>query len=155
VNQPPDIRRGTSADLPRVVALLSATGLPTADLPGIPHLDLWVMELAGSVAGVIALERFGVEGLVRSLAVTPPYRNRGYGAQLVDRLEADARREGVRHLVLLTETADAFFRSRGYSLIDRGSVSLAVKQSAEFRSLCPASATCLSKSLSSPSHFEL
>ena len=96
--QLPDINRGTSADLPRVVALLSASGLPTADLSGITHLDLWVMELAGSLTGVIALERYGEEGLVRSLAVVPPYRNRGYGAQLVDRLEADAVREGVRHL---------------------------------------------------------
>jgi len=155
VIQLPDINRGTSADLPRVVALLSASGLPTADLSGITHLDLWVMELAGSLTGVIALERYGEEGLVRSLAVVPPYRNRGYGAQLVDRLEADAVREGVRHLVLLTETADAFFRRRGYSLVDRDSVSPAVKQSAEFRSLCPASARCLSKSLSSASHVGL
>jgi len=49
--------------------------------------------------------------------------------------------------VLLTETAEAFFRSRGYVPVERANVSPAVKQSAEFRTLCPASARCLSKSL--------
>ena len=142
---PPDIRRGTPADLQNLIGLLDSAGLPTTDLADIPHLDLWVMEIDDSLAGAIALERYGPEGLVRSLVVAPSLRNRGYGSQLADRLEADAVREGVQHLVLLTETADTFFRSRGYVPVDRSSVSPAVRQSAEFRSLCPDSARCLYK----------
>lgn len=143
----PDIRRGTSADLQNVIELLKSAGLPTADLADIAHLRLWVMEAGDSLAGAIALEPYGTDGLVRSLVVAPQFRNRGYGSQLADRLEADAVRDGVQRLILLTETAEAFFRARGYLPVDRSSVSPEVRQSAEFRSLCPASARCLSKSL--------
>jgi amino-acid N-acetyltransferase len=51
----------------------------------------------------------------------------------------------------LTETAEGFFRGLGYHVIDRGYVIEELKQSAEFRSLCPASAVCMTKSLVSPS----
>jgi amino-acid N-acetyltransferase len=144
---PPEIRRGAPADLQNVIGLLKSAGLPTMDLPEVPHLDFWVMESNGSLAGAIALERYGADALVRSFVVATPFRNRGYGSKLADRLEADAVREGVQHLFLLTETAEAFFRGRNYLPVDRSSVSPAVRQSAEFRLVCPASARCLSKSL--------
>jgi amino-acid N-acetyltransferase len=59
----------------------------------------------------------------------------------------DSRQAGIRRLVLLTETAASFFERLGYAVIDRQSVGAAVKESAEFRSLCPASAVCMTKSL--------
>jgi amino-acid N-acetyltransferase len=49
--------------------------------------------------------------------------------------------------VLLTETAKTFFEREGYSVIDRASAPEPVRTSAEFRTLCPQSATCLSKRL--------
>ena len=145
----PEIRRGQSADLPAVLRLLEEAGLPTADLAQIPHLDLWVLEADNSslMVGAIALERFGSEGLLRSLVVAPDYRNRSFGSDLVARLERDARADGVKQLVLLTETAKAFFATLGYQVTDRSRVSEALKQSAEFRTLCPASALCMSKLL--------
>lgn len=145
MSHPPDIRRGSAADLPAVAALLQSAGLTTADL-GVSRLQLWLAEAGNALVGVIALERFGSEGLLRSLAVAPEYRKLGFGRRLVARLEEDARAAGVRQLVLLTESAETFFRSLGYGVIDRGSVGEA-RQSAEFRSLCPASAICLSKTL--------
>jgi amino-acid N-acetyltransferase len=51
--------------------------------------------------------------------------------------------------VLLTQTAERFFSQRGYSRIDRASVPAPVQEASEFRSLCPASATCMSKALGS------
>jgi amino-acid N-acetyltransferase len=146
-----DIRRGRPADLPPVLALLENAGLPTADLKNIARLDMWVLEIKDSVAGVVALERHGSDGLLRSLAVAPEYRKRGLGSQLVERLESDARADGVKQLILLTETAEAFFRSLDYEVIDRRHVSEELQQSAEFRSLCPVSAICMSKVLAKPS----
>jgi amino-acid N-acetyltransferase len=143
----PDIRRGAPADLPQVTTLLNDAGLPTADLASIRELSMWVLEMEHSLIGVIALERYGSEGLLRSLAVTGEYRERGFGSLLVDRLEADAGASGVRQLVLLTETAEAYFRNRGYVVIGRDAVSDEIKQSAEFQSLCPVSARCLCKVL--------
>jgi amino-acid N-acetyltransferase len=146
MSQPPNIRRGSAADLPAVSALLDHAGLPTADLSP-SHLQMWLVEAKSALVGVIALERFGSEALLRSLAVVAEYRKLGVGRRLVARLEDDARANGVRQLVLLTETAEGFFRSLGYSVVDRSSVGEAPKQSAEFRSLCPVSAICMSKML--------
>jgi amino-acid N-acetyltransferase len=122
--------------------------LPTTDFPSVSDVQLWLFVAADSLVGVIALERFGSVGLLRSLAVAPEYRTCGFGRRLVERLETDARADGVTQLVLLTGTAEAFFGSRGYTVVDRGAVAEAVKQSAEFRSLCPASAVCMAKMLS-------
>jgi len=102
--------------MPAVLALLESAGLPTADLAGIAGLRTWVDESGDSISGVIALDAFGSEGLLRSLAVAPDYRGRGIGRVLVARLEADARAEGIRKLILLTQTAEPFFRSLGYEI---------------------------------------
>lgn len=142
------IRRGHSTDLVAVVQLLRSAGLPTADLSSAHEIRTWVLEQQGGISGVVGLERFGSEALLRSLAVAPEHRKRGLGHELVARLERDAQAEGIQQLVLLTETAESFFRSLGYAVTDRRNVSDEVQQSAEFRSLCPASAICMSKALS-------
>ncbi len=144
----PGIRRGDSNDMPAVLALLQSAGLPTSDLSSAQQLQLWVLQ-SDSLQGVIALEHFGSEALLRSLAVASECRRRGIGHQLVARLEHDAYAGGIQRLILLTETAQAFFRALDYQVIDRQAVGDAVKQSAEFRSLCPASAVCMSKTLQS------
>jgi amino-acid N-acetyltransferase len=147
MNPPPDIRRAGTADLPRITSLLERVGLPTADLGSIQQLEVWLLEENDTLVGAIALERYGSEALLRSFAVVPEYRKHGFGSTLVDRVEVDALADGVKRLVLLTETAEPFFRRRGYEITERSAVSNAVRESAEFRSLCPSSARCLSKSL--------
>ncbi len=129
--------------------LLEGAGLPTADLTSSPGLQLWVLEEGdSSIVGAIALERsWGNEALLRSLVIVPASRGCGFGQQLVARVEQDSRQAGIHRLVLLTETAEGFFKHLSYAVIDRLSVGDAVKQSAEFRSLCPASAVCMAKSL--------
>lgn len=95
------------------------------------------------------MERFGSRALLRSLAVAPSSQQRGIGRQLVARLEREAESDDVEQLVLLTETAEKFFRAIGYQVIERRHVPEEIKRSAEFRSLCPASAICMSKMLTS------
>lgn len=145
----PAIRRGHAADLAAVATLLEDFGLPTADLARAPDLRLWVVEDEQSIFGVIGMERFGACALLRSLAVAPGHQKRGIGRQLIVRLESDAQSDGVEQLVLLTETAEAFFRAIGYKVADRCHVPEDIKRTAEFQSLCPASAVCMTKSLSS------
>jgi amino-acid N-acetyltransferase len=148
MNEPTQrIRRGQPADLPAMESLLRSAGLPTEDIRSIPGLQTWVVEVGDSIRGAIALEPFAQEGLLRSLAVTPDARSQGLGRMLVAQLESDARADGVRSLVLLTQTAVTFFRKLGYEVVDRGDVSNEVKESAQFRSLCPATATCMAKRL--------
>jgi amino-acid N-acetyltransferase len=146
-SQQPAIRPGKTADLATVLALLKGAGLPTDDLTSAPDLYLWVLEAEREVVGVIGVQSFGSSALLRSLAIAPSFQRRGWGHQLVAQLERDVRGNGVEQLILLTQTAESFFRGIGYEVVDRQDVPEEVKQSAEFRSLCPASAVCMTKSV--------
>jgi amino-acid N-acetyltransferase len=142
------IRRGGALDTRAVTALLLAAKLPTEDLTSAPGLRTWVLEVAGELAGAIALEGPGSAArLLRSLVVAPRHQRRGLGQSLVARVELDARAEGVEQLVLLTETAQRFFSRLGYRAIERSAAPKPLQQSAEFRSLCPVSAVCMAKNL--------
>jgi amino-acid N-acetyltransferase len=83
--------------------------------------------------------------------VAPDCQRSGLGHALVTRLERDALADGVERLILLTDTAEAFFRRLDYEVIDRRYAPEEIKESAEFRSLCPATAVCMTKSLVSSS----
>jgi N-acetylglutamate synthase-like GNAT family acetyltransferase len=135
------------SDLAAVAALLGDFQLPTDDLASAPDLRLWVVADDSSLVGVIGLERADTNALLRSLAVAPRHQKLGLGRRLVAEVETAARSEGVVQLVLLTETAVAFFRANGYQVTDRRSIPEGIRQTAEFRSLCPASAVCMTKSL--------
>lgn len=134
------------ADLDAVRSLLAAAGLPTSDLtPASPQF--LVVHEAGRIVAAGALERFGSDALLRSVAVAPEQRSQGLGRLMVRELERLASSSGVAQLVLLTMTASDFFAGLGYRIIDRTSAPAAVQRSAEFRSLCPSSATCMAKRL--------
>lgn len=119
------------------------------DLSSAPGLKVWVLEIEGQLAGAVALE--GTEPssrLLRSLVIAPAHQRRGLGPELVARVERDARAEGVERLVLLTESAQSLFDRLGYEIIERAAAPEPLRQSAEFRTLCPASAVCMAKRLS-------
>jgi N-acetylglutamate synthase-like GNAT family acetyltransferase len=137
----------TAADLAAVRALLEQSALPTADLMTAPNLRFWVHIDNNQLVGAVGLERYGASGLLRLLVVSPASQRRGLGRELVATLEREAATAGIKMLVLLTQTAEPFFARLGYTVIDRAYVPGEVKESAEFRSFCPASAACMSKAL--------
>ena len=147
VNATPSIRRARAADLGHVRFLLSEAQLPTADLDTAPGLRCWVLELGDELIGTIGLECAGNGALVRSLTIAKIHRGQGWGRALLSALEREARSLDIRQLVLLTETAQPFFAAHGYAVIDRRYVPEELKHSAEFQSLCPVSAVCMTKSL--------
>jgi len=134
-------------DIPAIVALLAASGLPSSDVLPDSHPEFLVVRDRGDVVGVVGLERFGDTALLRSLVVRPAHRGRGLGILLVRALEQHVRDRGVLSLILLTKTAEQFFRERGYSVVARTEAPPAVQASTEFRSLCPSSAICMRKRL--------
>jgi amino-acid N-acetyltransferase len=136
-----------STELPEIVSLLAAAGLPVADLAADGQVEFLVARLGQRVVGVVGLERFGEFGLLRSLAVSKPHQGLGLGLALTQALEEHAASTGMSSLVLLTETASEFFRRHGYQVVPRDQAPLAVLASSEFRSLCPQSALCLIKRL--------
>ena len=127
--------------------MLQRNGLPTADL-GIARPEFVIAAHADRIVGIGALERFGDTALLRSVAVEAQWRGSGVGRLIVGELERRARAVGIGELILLTLTARDFFQRLGYAAKNRAQVSPAVLDSAEFRSLCPASAMCLAKSVS-------
>jgi N-acetylglutamate synthase-like GNAT family acetyltransferase len=143
----PDIAAAAEEDLPEIVALLAASDLPTADVNADSQTEFFVIWKNRQLVGVVGLERYGIVGLLRSLAVSPDHRQLGLGIALTHAVEERARARGLRSMVLLTETAAGFFERLGYQPIARKDAPAPVAASMEFRSLCPASATCMMRLL--------
>lgn len=125
--------------------LLQSSNLPVADIG--PKVMLFGEHREGRLLGVVGLERHGVVGLLRSLAVDPNHRGEGLGAKLVEMLEDFALGLGVHSLFLLTTTAEPFFARRGYGRIPRDSAPAEIQGTAEFSSLCPTSSAFMGKRL--------
>lgn len=141
------IRRPSDGDLGFIRAILSDADLPTDDIAPGPVPGFRIAECDGVPAGVIGWEPHGDVALLRSLAVVPGARAGGIGRALVAHLEDVAVAAGVRRLTLLTQTARGFFEALGYAVVQRAEVPVALRETAQFRTLCPASATCMSKTL--------
>ena len=143
---PVDFRRATTADLESVNSLLSQSHLP---LDGVSECieRFFVAEAAGSIVGSIGMERHGPFALLRSAAVSQPLQGRGIGRRLVEELIADAERDGVSALYLLTTTAEGYFPSFGFERIDRGTVPPDLADSPELKGACPDSAIVMRKAL--------
>jgi amino-acid N-acetyltransferase len=87
--------------------------------------------------------------LLRSVAVEPAWRSQGIGTALVTRVISDAEARGIRALYLLTTTAERYFPSFGFHPIAREEVPEDVRETAEFRDACPASAIVMARPLTS------
>ena len=129
------VRAAGPADLPAVRALLSAASLP---LDGADQaFEQGVVAVAGGiVVGAAALERYGTDGLLRSVVVEPGQRGTGVGRALVAAAETLAAGLGIRDLYLLTETAVEWFPRLGYVMLDRAAAPGGIAGSWEFRFAC-------------------
>jgi amino-acid N-acetyltransferase len=140
------LRAGTVQDAASIRALLESAGLPTDDL--LTSNPLFVVACDNDrVIATGALQRFGTSALLRSVVVAPDLRGSGLGRTIVQDLERLAQSSRIEQVFLLTQTAQRFFEHRGYRVTDRQSVPHDVQGSAELRSLCPASAVCMAKTL--------
>jgi amino-acid N-acetyltransferase len=142
----PTLRPASAADAPLIHDLLERCGLPSCDL-STARAEFVIASRDGELIGSGALERFGDTALLRSVAVEAQWRGSGLGRLIVAELERRAQAAGIRELILLTLTARDFFARLGYGAKDRAQVPPAVLNSAEFRTLCPASAACMAKGL--------
>jgi len=134
-------------DLPAVRTLLDTGGLPHEDL-GPDHLTRFLAaRVDGKLVGIVGFEKYGTLGLVRSLCVEPFYRGSGIGRTLLDRIEAAALSEGITWLYALTMTIETMLVRRGYEPVPRDDAPDDIRQTSEFRGLCPDSAALLRKCL--------
>lgn len=119
--------------------LLADAGLPLDGLDD--HVDrLWVWDDGGHVAGAIAFERYGTDGLLRSLVVDPAQRGTGLGRALLHAGLDAMRRDGVRHAYGLTTTIPDWLARLGWTELPRSALPAGLDASMELQGACPASA---------------
>lgn len=142
------VRAATGTDRAAVHALLDAARLP---LDGVE--DAWPrMRVACDDARVVSAA--GVEvhdraALLRSVVVDPAWRGRGIGEELVWRVLAAARAEGLDDAWLLTFIPDWFSRL-GFGRTERAAAPASMRQSSEFTGACPESAVAMRRPPGSP-----
>lgn len=125
---------------------LTLASLPVDDLT-LPGRRFFSFNQHGIDVAFGGIEGSGADRLLRSLVVLEGQRGRGTGAAVLGALEAFAKSEGGGRLHLLTDSAVAFFTAHGYQARDRSLAPASISAMAQFKTLCPASATYLSKGL--------
>lgn len=138
-----------AGDLPAVRDLLRRCELP-ADLE--VAADCLLARRGKVLVGCVALERYGADALLRSLAVGPEQRGEGLGRALVQRITRRARALGARRLWLLTTTAADYFATLGYVRVERASAPARLQASSQFAGVCPSTAACMVRPLSPGAH---
>ena len=138
------IRPGETSPVKDIIA---AAGLSIQDLNAKKLGHFIVARQGDTIVGTVGVEPAGDDALLRSLAVVEAHRGQTIGAQLVAAIEKYARSLGVISLYLLTMEASEYFKKLGYQTLGRDTTPAEIQSTEEFRSLCPASAQCLYKSL--------
>lgn len=143
------LREARATDWEAVAHLLTDAGLPLDGAAD--HLAHFVLAFAdGRLVGCAGMEVYGEHGLLRSVAVARSERGQGLGTALVGRVLDRARHDGIREVVLLTETAPGYFPRFGFEPITRADAPAAVKASVEFTGACCASAAVMRLRLPPP-----
>ncbi|MFX1607076.1 MAG: GNAT family N-acetyltransferase, partial [Promethearchaeota archaeon] len=91
------------------------------------------------LVGSVGLEIYGESALLRSLAVHPDFQGKGIGTRLVNRIIDTVKKKGITRLYLLTDTAEDYFKKKGFVNVTRDQVPEDMKQSVEFATLCTSS----------------
>lgn len=134
-----------SADDTALRGALEDAGLPVTDLGNEPASFFALIKgtpiAYGGIAGV------GADRLLRSVVVPGATRRAGIGSRIVAALETEAKRAGADRLWLLTTDAAGFFDRIGWRTVDRDTAPDAIRQSGQFASICPASATLMVRDL--------
>jgi amino-acid N-acetyltransferase len=126
------IRRAAGSDLPVVVALLEASGLPTVGVAdGLGRF--LVAEEDGRLVATAGLEMGDGCALLRSVAVAPGSRGGGVGVEIVRQALRLASVSGAQSVYLLTTTASGFFPRFGFVPALRAEVEAKFPDSTETR----------------------
>lgn len=139
-----EIRTASKKDYSIINNILSASNLCPVESEELLK-NFLIMTINEKIIGVIGLEIFGEDALLRSFAVVDEFREKGFGSKLYNKIMDIVPSKGVNRIFLLTETAQKYFESRGFETIERNSAPLKMLDSTEFKIFCPKSAVCMLK----------
>ena len=114
--------------------LLLLASLPVPDL--MESGRFFAIEDDRGLVGFGGLEGEVPDQMIRSVAVAPGLRHRGFGHAIVPRLIEQARTEGAERLWLLTTSAQEFFEDLGWKVVDRQDAPEVVSRTRLFCELC-------------------
>ena len=132
-----------------LATLLASAALPSGDIDATPG-RFWRFRDTHGEVGFAGLEVYGADALLRSLVVAAEWRGQGHGRAILSRMLDQAARLGVRRVFLLTTTATDFFAAADFIRIERDTAPASIRATSEFATLCPSTAECMVKPLTSP-----
>ncbi len=130
----------------QAIDLLRQNDLPVSDMDE-NKLLFALVDQQQQLAGTGGLEFFDASALLRSVSVKKELQGKGLGKYINRELEKIVAAKGISSIFLLTTTAKFFFEKEGYVVVDRDTVPQPIKDSAEFSSLCPSTATVMKKEI--------
>ncbi|WP_298015628.1 arsenic resistance N-acetyltransferase ArsN2 [uncultured Castellaniella sp.] len=136
-----------AGDDPGFVAALLDAGLPVDDLAEVGRAFYAYRMRSGRLIGYGGFERYGRDALLRSIVVPSADRRQGIGRNLLNLLQQRAYDQGARQSWLLTEAAAPFFERLGFKAADRADAPQTILATRQARSLCPASATLMTRTI--------
>jgi amino-acid N-acetyltransferase len=139
------IRAAQPKDQEIIRTLLSGYKLP---LNGLEKTKMWILQsINDEILGVVGLEVYDSQGLLRSVAVIKSMHDQGYGTALANYAIGEAKKSQVQDLFLLTTTAPAFFKKLGFKEESREKIAGNITNSIEFKIACPKTAILMRLSL--------
>ena len=124
--------------------IIEQNDLPTDDIYN-NSIRFFVAKENDRILGLVGLEVYKPFGLLRSLAVIDEFKNKQIGKKLVEYLITESKSEEIKELYLLTTTADKYFPKFGFIRIEREQVPDSIRQTEEFKNICPDSAVVMKK----------
>jgi len=140
--------RATPADRDSLFRLLEQGALPWTSLDPARHSVFIVRAAAESepALGCVAIELYGADALLRSLAVAGSARGHGLGRRLTEEALMEAARLGARQVWLLTTTAQEFFARAGFEASERAAAPVSLHGSEQWEG-CRAGAVLMRRSV--------
>ena len=129
--------KATQADLDSIQNLLTLVNLPFEGVKEhISNFFVYKDKQSNSVNGCIGLELYSRYALLRSAAVHPENQGQGIGKKLTEKIISHAIEIGVEKIFLITNTAENYFKKKGFTIIPMSKVPEEVKRSVEFTFQC-------------------
>lgn len=132
----------TKTDASAIKELLNSCDLPTDGIFNLLDTTI-VVKINSKLIGTVSIEIYGQHALLRSLAVATEARDQSIGRKLFSQITELAQTLGVNQLFLLTIDAENYFSRLGFKTLEREKAPQQIKDTAQFRDLCPSSAICM------------
>ena len=141
------IKPALLSNMESVKEVLAECNLPTDGLKDHFDYGYCVAVYEKKIVGAAGIEIYSPYGLLRSVSVSQAWQNNSIGESLVKDRLTWAKSKGLVGIYLLTIDAAKFFEKLGFYNVSRDSVPSEIRNSREFCSVCPESATVMKLSI--------